>query len=111
MRNLGGSIGISILVANLTENTQIVHARLVEGLRPDNPLMQGTHLPSNYSLTSPSGVATFNAEVTRQAAMVAYLDDFKMMMVIALIAIPLLLLLCDFWRRPVVAPVPVGADD
>ena len=37
MRNLGGSVGISILVATLAENTQIVHSRLVEGLRPDNP--------------------------------------------------------------------------
>ena len=37
MRNLGGSIGISVLVSQLAQNTQIVHARLVEGLRPDNP--------------------------------------------------------------------------
>src|SRR5690349_15036356 len=39
MRNLGGSVGISILVATLAENTQAVHSRLVEGLRPDNPLL------------------------------------------------------------------------
>jgi hypothetical protein len=40
MRNLGGSIGISILVATLAENTQVVHSRLVEGLRLNNPLAQ-----------------------------------------------------------------------
>jgi hypothetical protein len=40
MRNLGGSIGISILVATLAQNTQVIHSRLVEGLRPDNPLAQ-----------------------------------------------------------------------
>src|ERR1700722_2579447 len=44
MRMLGGSIGISILEAKLTQNTQIVHSRLVEGLRPDNPLAQGDFL-------------------------------------------------------------------
>src|SRR5262249_1006104 len=44
MRNLGGSIGISVLVANLAEKTQIVHAHLVEGLRPDNPLAQAPFL-------------------------------------------------------------------
>src|SRR5256714_12951243 len=38
MRNLGGSIGISVLVANLAEKTQIVHPYLVEGLRRANPL-------------------------------------------------------------------------
>jgi len=44
MRNLGGSTGISILVATLAQNTQTVHSRLVEGLRPDNPLAQAPYL-------------------------------------------------------------------
>jgi MFS transporter, DHA2 family, multidrug resistance protein len=92
MRNLGGSVGIPILLAQLTTNTQIVHSRLVEGLRPDNPLAQAYILPP-YSLTSPAGVAALNAEVTRQAAMVAYLDDFKLMMLVAFVSFPLILLL------------------
>ena len=40
MRMLGGSIGIAILETQLTQNTQIVHSRLMEWLRPDNPLAQ-----------------------------------------------------------------------
>ena len=44
MRNLGGSIGIATLVASLAENTQMVHSRLVEHLRPDNPLAQAPYL-------------------------------------------------------------------
>src|SRR5436305_5383172 len=84
MRNLGGSIGISILVATLAENTQIVHSRLVESLRPDNPMAQAPFLHAPFSLITPSGMAALNAEVTRQAAMVAYINDFKLMMVIAL---------------------------
>src|SRR5260370_35277651 len=35
MRNLGGSVGISVLVATLAENTQVVHSRLAEWLQPD----------------------------------------------------------------------------
>jgi MFS transporter, DHA2 family, multidrug resistance protein len=113
MRNLGGSIGISTLVAALAENTQIVHARLVEPLRPDNPLLHGPFLPPMFSLTSPGGIAALNAEVTRQAAMVAYIDDFKLMMVIALLTLPLLLLLREARRSapPVAAAAPAGADD
>src|SRR4029077_6229640 len=56
MRNLGGSIGISSLVATLAEHTQLVHSRLVEHLRPDNPLAQAPYLPAPYSLSDPSGV-------------------------------------------------------
>jgi DHA2 family multidrug resistance protein len=114
MRNLGGSIGISILVATLAENTQTVHSRLVENLRPDNPLAQGPLLAAPYSLTSPGGIAALNAEVTRQAAMVAYVDDFKLMMLIALLALPLLLLLRDSGRTPTPAlrePAGAAADD
>ncbi len=96
MRNIGGSIGISIVVALLSENTQTVHSRLVEHLRPDNPLAQAPYLAAPFSLSVPNGIAALNAEVTRQAQMVAYIDDFKLMMVIVLVAAPLLLLL----RKP-----------
>jgi DHA2 family multidrug resistance protein len=112
MRNLGGSVGISILVANLAENTQVVHSRLVEGLRLDNPLAQAPYLVAPYSLSTPSGMAALNAEVTRQAAMVAYIDDFKLIMLIALTCLPLLLLLHDARRRPrAVATSAAAADD
>jgi DHA2 family multidrug resistance protein len=92
MRNLGGSIGISILEAQLTRNTQTVHSRLIEQLRPDNPLAHPPTLAAPFSLTSPSGIAALNAEVTRQAAMVAYIDDFLLMAMIVLLCLPLLLL-------------------
>jgi DHA2 family multidrug resistance protein len=67
MCNLGGSVCISILVATLAENTQVVHSRLVEGLRLDNPLAHTPYLSAPFSLSTPSGMAALNAEVTRQA--------------------------------------------
>jgi DHA2 family multidrug resistance protein len=96
MRNIGGSVGISIVETLLVQNTQIVHSRLVEGLRPDNPLARPPFMPAPYSLNMPSGIAALNAEATRQAAMVAYIDDYKFMMLVIVACLPLLLLL----RRP-----------
>jgi DHA2 family multidrug resistance protein len=92
MRNLGGSIGISIFEALLIQNTQIVHSQLIEHLRPDNPLAQAPFLAPPFSLTTPSGIAALNAEVTRQASMVAYINDYALMMLIVILLIPLLLL-------------------
>ncbi len=106
MRNIGGSIGISIVVALLAENTQVVHSRLMENLRPDNPLAHAPFMMAPFSLSVPHGIAALNAEVTRQAQMVAYIDDFKLMMVIVLFAAPLLLLL----RKPRGAAQPAGAE-
>jgi DHA2 family multidrug resistance protein len=110
MRMLGGSVGISILEAQLTQNTQAVHSRLMEGLRPDNPLLQGHLLPPNFSLTVPSGVAALNAEVTRQAAMIGYIDDFKLMMLVVLCSLPLVLLIRVARRAPAVATVPAATS-
>jgi MFS transporter, DHA2 family, multidrug resistance protein len=96
MRNIGGSVGISIVEALLVENTQIVHSTLAEHVRPDNPLAQTVAGAAPYSLTEVHGIAALNAEVTRQAQMIAYLDNFHLMLVIMLVASPFLLLL----RRP-----------
>jgi MFS transporter, DHA2 family, multidrug resistance protein len=109
MRNLGGSVGISVLEALLAENTQAVHSRLVEHLRPDNPLAQAPFLAVPFSLTNPSGIAALNAEVTRQAAMVAYIDDFQLMMLVVLFAIPLLMLIRPR-AKPAAAPAPASGD-
>jgi DHA2 family multidrug resistance protein len=114
MRNLGGSIGISVLVSQLAQNTQIVHSRLVEHLRPDNPLAHAPFLPPPFSLSTPDGIAALNIEVTRQAAMVAYIDDFRLMMLIALGVLPLLLLLRTTREPPratSTGPVPATAGD
>jgi DHA2 family multidrug resistance protein len=91
MRNLGSSVGISIVVALLSQNTQINHATLAENVTPYNKLFRFPDLPSVWSLSNPSGLAALDAEVNRQAAMIAYLNDFKLMMIVALLAVPLLL--------------------
>jgi DHA2 family multidrug resistance protein len=92
MRMLGGSIGIAILETELSQNTQIVHSRLMEHLRPDNPLAQAPYLSAPFSLTDPTGIAALNHEVTRQAPMIAYNDDFALMLIVILASLPLLLL-------------------
>jgi len=108
MRMLGGSIGIAILETQLSQNTQIVHSHLVEHLRPDNPLAHAPYLSPPFSLTAPSGIAALDHEVTRQAAMIAYNDDFMLMLIVILASLPLLLLVRGPRRRQL---VPAAADD
>lgn len=102
-RLLGGSIGIAILEAELSRNTQIVHSRLVEWLRPDNPLARAPFMRAPFDLTSSHGIAALNSEVTRQAAMIAYIDDFLLMLIVLLGTLPLLLLVKVPRRTPVAA--------
>jgi DHA2 family multidrug resistance protein len=106
IRNLGASIGISALQVLSYRNAQTVHARLVEGLRPDNPLVAA--MPSHFSLTDPAGVAALTGEVERQAQMVAYIDGFWLLGVGALAGIPLILLIRSSRRG--VAAVPIHLE-
>jgi DHA2 family multidrug resistance protein len=92
MRNIGSGIGISVVVNLLGRYTQMNHATLGEAVNPFNPAFQGP-LPPGWALHGAAGLAAVNAEVTRQAATIAYLDDFRLMMVLSLAAVPLLLLL------------------
>jgi DHA2 family multidrug resistance protein len=90
LRNLGGSIGISYVIYLLTTMAAVNHEELVGPITPFNSMFQAPHLPPQWSLTEPHGLAALNAEVTRQASMIAYLDDFKFMMWVAFGSIPLL---------------------
>jgi DHA2 family multidrug resistance protein len=96
MRNMGSSIGISVVETLLARNTQINHSALAANISPFNPVLRGPAMPPEWSLDSAHGLAALNAEITRQAATIAYLDDFRLMMYVMLIAMPLVVLL----RRP-----------
>ena len=96
LRNLGGSIGISYVIYLLTRMAAVNHQELAGHVTQFNPMFKAPHMPALWSLTNPHGLAALNYEVTRQATMMAYLDDFKFMMWVAIAALPLLV----FVRRP-----------
>ncbi len=93
MRNIGSSIGISIMVTLVARNTQINHAELGEMLSPSRSAFRHLQLPGGLSTHSQSGLAYLNHLLTDQSATIAYLNDFRLMVWITLAAIPLLLLL------------------
>ena len=92
MRNIGSSVGISILEAVLVRNTSTIHADLVRHVTPDNPNL-ALFAPRGWSLATRQGMAFVDAQVTNQAAMVSYVDCFKLMLDIALVVMPLVLLM------------------
>ncbi len=93
MRNLGSSIGISVVIFLLTRNTQAVHSQLVENVTPFNHALHMAAVPHVWNLATALGRAALDAEITRQAAIIAYVDDYKFMMLIALAAMPIVFLL------------------
>src|ERR1700722_16804329 len=90
MRNLGSSIGISVVETLLTRNTQIIHSVLGVHVNPFSPVLRA-RLPAGVPTSQ--ALAQLNAAVTRQGAMIAYDIDFRLMMVLCLASIPLVFLL------------------
>lgn len=93
MRNIGASVGISAMTALFTENTQTVHSSIAGLVTPFNAQLQNPAIHHFWNPQTAAGLAALNAEVTRQASMISYLDDFKAIMVLTVILLPLVLLI------------------
>jgi DHA2 family multidrug resistance protein len=92
-RNIGGSIGISVVTAQLTRNLQVAHSDIGAHITDENAPTALGALAQQLGIPAQSALAMIDAEVNRQAAFIAYLDDFKLMMWVTFAAIPLVLLL------------------
>jgi DHA2 family multidrug resistance protein len=105
VRSLGSSLGISLIQAMLTNNSDLAHARLAERISGGDPVVTAT-LPQGMNLTTDSGLLALNGEVTRQAAMIGYDSIFAWMALGVLFLAPLLLLMRG---PPRAAPIVVEA--
>ena len=101
-RNLGGSIGISVATTIIARSTQVHQNYLVDHLVPSSSAYQNEMAHATHSLTtlgvpaanaSMAAVAYVNQMVQQQAALLAYIDVFRYLAVVALIMAPVALFL------------------
>jgi DHA2 family multidrug resistance protein len=90
VRNLGSSIGVSIVIARLTSGTTIMHARLAELITPFSTGVQFNRLPQLDPAT-PEGAAALDQMVTQQATTISFQNDFYFMTLLGLACVPLIL--------------------
>jgi DHA2 family multidrug resistance protein len=88
VRNLGSSVGISVVIAQLTGTTSGMHARLAEFVTPFNDALT---MPDAAMLNPATelGRAMMERLLTQQATVIAYANDFKLLMYLTLATIPL----------------------
>lgn len=108
-RNIGSSIGIAIVVALLARNTQVSHADLVQHVTPNNLPVDPTQL-DRFGQYGGMALQMADSMVNRQAAMIAYLDDFYLMTIACVAAIPAAFLLRKPKPRPSGGPAPVVTE-
>ena len=104
IRNIGSSVGISVVTTLFVRNSQVMHSRLADQVTPFSDIL---HLHAPGALGGVGGLAALNATVNGQAAMIAYVNDFKLMMVLTLCAVPLVALLRRGAAAKADAPVAI----
>jgi MFS transporter, DHA2 family, multidrug resistance protein len=93
MRNVASSIGISVVIAQLTEGGRRVYAILSEHINPFNHALQMPNVRGMIDLNSDGGRALADAVVGIQAQIIAFSLDYQMVMIITLCAIPLAIMI------------------
>src|SRR5208282_3804835 len=101
-RNLGGSIGISLANADLTQRAQFHQARLAENFIPSSPVYQSTlHQVTQYFMQQGASadaahnqaIGMLGQLVGKQATILAYIDVFQLCAIVAAIMIPIVLVM------------------
>ncbi len=106
LRNIGGSIGISVVNTLVVRHMQIHRANLVHSLTPTNPVFQ-QQLQALRSLLQQSGGSTgppldstaqrayqlIEGLVSQQSALLSYVDDFRYMAIVCFACVPLVFVL------------------
>jgi DHA2 family multidrug resistance protein len=90
-RNIGSSVGISVVNSLLTTNTQVNHAEIAQHVTSVNRLFEDPMIAQFWNPATAAGRAALDAVVTRQAQIIAYIDDYKLLMIATLAVIPLLI--------------------
>jgi DHA2 family multidrug resistance protein len=107
MRNVASSIGISIVIAQLTEGSRRVYAVLNEHVTPFNHAMQMPNVRGMIDMGSDAGRAMADVMIAVQAQIIAFSQDYQMVMMFTLCAIPLAIIIGSTkvaLRKQAVAP-------
>ena len=95
VRNIGSSVGISIVITVLSRQSRAEHAAIAASIDPSDLPVRLALESGAWRIDVPAGLAAIDAEIARQAATIAFLQDFRLMAWICVATMPLVLLLRD----------------
>jgi DHA2 family multidrug resistance protein len=87
LRNIGSSVAVAIFVFMLFRNTTINRSELIEKINPFNQDLTGSG--ASWTIDTVAGLRALDHEIGRQAAMIAYNNDYLILTAVALSMIPL----------------------
>jgi len=92
VRNIGSSIGVSVVVTLLGQSIQTNHSYLAENITPFN-MGLAQKFQQQAMGKGAAALQMLNGEINRQAATIGYINDFSLMMWIIIVTMPMVFLL------------------
>ena len=105
LRNIGSSGGIAAVQAMALSNAQAIHESLAGRVSPDDQVLRAA-LPPAFDPSTLMGALTLEAEIARQSQMAAYVNVFRILLLLCVLCMPLLLLLRPGSQTGGAAPPP-----
>jgi DHA2 family multidrug resistance protein len=93
LRNVASSVGISLVIAQLTQGTRYNYAILNEHINPFNQAMQMPQVRTMLDMATDKGRALADLIVRTQAQIIAFSQDYQMVMIFTALAIPLAIMI------------------
>jgi DHA2 family multidrug resistance protein len=93
MRNVMSSVGISIVIAQLTEGARRTYAVLNNHVNPFNHAMQMPDVSGLIDMGTDKGRALADVMLNLQAQIIAFSQDYQLVMVFILCSIPLAIMI------------------
>jgi DHA2 family multidrug resistance protein len=90
-RNIGSAVGISVVNALLTRNVQVNHAAIASHVTDVNRGFENPQIAHFWDPLTAAGRTALDAVITQQAQIIAYIDDYKLLMIATIAVVPLLL--------------------
>ena len=91
VRNVASSVGISVVIANLSSKTTVFYSQLAEHITPFNDALRNPDITRWLDLATEQGRALADQMLMVQAAVLAYANDYALLTAVCVIAIPFVL--------------------
>jgi DHA2 family multidrug resistance protein len=88
IRNISSSFGISVVIAQLTDGARRSRAELGDFVNPFNDALKMPDIANIIDMSTDSGRAMIDQMLNMQALIIAYANDFRLMTIFALCALP-----------------------
>ena len=96
------------VVASINGRTQANHADIAQHVTGVNRAFESPAVTQFWNPLTAAGRAALDAMITQQAQIIAYIDDYKLLMIATLAVIPLLLVFKKTSDRGSAGPIPIG---